>query len=314
MRRNWVGGTWCNFFKVTQLVFQTEHCFILCNSVAWMLNHDQSTLVNALLDCLADMISFWCKYRSFFELTDLSSCLWLTTLCTKTKPLAGMSLSESLSHVCFHDLLHLQHTLLHASFCRGTECMINSQVWHRSNWFTSWHRNTSNNQSHARLSACVHELQQHRLLIWPAMPPLLTQPVPTAMLTDHLQSSPQMSPYLNEFCTKRWTGKLHYRRHVEYDGVAEDHRPLPCHSLQTWLGCTQTTATLIIIPLLHHKYSNILLLFIGMPLLEHSCVDNPMLTSSSAIAQKPRDARVTSIHKTAKWNFWATLLAGLGEM
>jgi len=32
-----------------------------------------------------------------------------------------------------------------------------------------------------------------------------------------------------------------------------------------------------------------------------------VLTSSSAIAERPRDARVTSIRKIAKWNFWATL-------
>jgi len=32
------------------------------------------------------------------------------------------------------------------------------------------------------------------------------------------------------------------------------------------------------------------------------------LTSGSAIAERPRDARVTSIRKIAKWNFWATLL------
>jgi len=36
-------------------------------------------------------------------------------------------------------------------------------------------------------------------------------------------------------------------------------------------------------------------------------------TSSSAIAERPRDARVTSIRKIAKWNFWATLLGGLAE-
>jgi len=30
-------------------------------------------------------------------------------------------------------------------------------------------------------------------------------------------------------------------------------------------------------------------------------------TSSSAIAERPRDARVTSIHKIVKWNFWVTL-------
>ena len=34
------------------------------------------------------------------------------------------------------------------------------------------------------------------------------------------------------------------------------------------------------------------------------------LTSSSAIAERQRDARVTSIRKIAKWNFWATLLGG----
>jgi len=32
------------------------------------------------------------------------------------------------------------------------------------------------------------------------------------------------------------------------------------------------------------------------------------LTSSSAVAERRRDARVTSIRKTAKWNFLATLL------
>jgi len=31
-------------------------------------------------------------------------------------------------------------------------------------------------------------------------------------------------------------------------------------------------------------------------------------TSSSAIAERPRDAQVISIRKIAKWNFWATLL------
>jgi len=36
-------------------------------------------------------------------------------------------------------------------------------------------------------------------------------------------------------------------------------------------------------------------------------------TSSSAIAERPRDTWVTSIGKIAKWNFWATLLGGLGE-
>jgi len=30
-------------------------------------------------------------------------------------------------------------------------------------------------------------------------------------------------------------------------------------------------------------------------------------TSSLAIADRPRDARVTSIRQIAKWNFWATL-------
>jgi len=38
------------------------------------------------------------------------------------------------------------------------------------------------------------------------------------------------------------------------------------------------------------------------------------LTHSSAIADRQRDAPVTSIRKTAKWNFWATLLGDLGEM
>jgi len=38
-----------------------------------------------------------------------------------------------------------------------------------------------------------------------------------------------------------------------------------------------------------------------------------IFTSSSAIAERPRDAWVTSIRKIAKWNFWATLLRGLGE-
>jgi len=33
-----------------------------------------------------------------------------------------------------------------------------------------------------------------------------------------------------------------------------------------------------------------------------------LVTSSSAITEKPRDARVTSIRKIVKWNFWATLL------
>jgi len=36
-------------------------------------------------------------------------------------------------------------------------------------------------------------------------------------------------------------------------------------------------------------------------------------TSSSAIAEIPRDAWVTSIRKIAKWHFWATLLGGLRE-
>ena len=36
-------------------------------------------------------------------------------------------------------------------------------------------------------------------------------------------------------------------------------------------------------------------------------------TSSSAITERPRDARVTSVRKTAKWNFWGTLLGGLGK-
>jgi len=31
-------------------------------------------------------------------------------------------------------------------------------------------------------------------------------------------------------------------------------------------------------------------------------------TSSSGIAERPCDERVTSIRKIAKWNFWATLL------
>jgi len=35
---------------------------------------------------------------------------------------------------------------------------------------------------------------------------------------------------------------------------------------------------------------------------------NKCITSSSAIAERPSDARVTSIRKIAKWNFWATLL------
>jgi len=43
-------------------------------------------------------------------------------------------------------------------------------------------------------------------------------------------------------------------------------------------------------------------------------VQTSLQTSSSAIAERPQDARVTSIRKTAKWNFWATLLRGLGEM
>jgi len=37
-------------------------------------------------------------------------------------------------------------------------------------------------------------------------------------------------------------------------------------------------------------------------------------TSNSAIAERSRDAWVTSIRKIAKWNFWATLLGGFGEM
>jgi len=36
-------------------------------------------------------------------------------------------------------------------------------------------------------------------------------------------------------------------------------------------------------------------------------------TNSSAIADRRRDAWVTSICKIVKWNFWATLLGGLGE-
>ena len=35
------------------------------------------------------------------------------------------------------------------------------------------------------------------------------------------------------------------------------------------------------------------------------------LTNSSAIADRPRDVRVTSIRKIVKWNFWATLFGGL---
>jgi len=37
------------------------------------------------------------------------------------------------------------------------------------------------------------------------------------------------------------------------------------------------------------------------------------VTCSSAIAERPRDARVTSIRKIAKWNFWATLLGAQGK-
>ena len=37
-------------------------------------------------------------------------------------------------------------------------------------------------------------------------------------------------------------------------------------------------------------------------------VSTAKVTSSSAIADRPRDARVTSIRKIAKWNFLATLL------
>jgi len=40
---------------------------------------------------------------------------------------------------------------------------------------------------------------------------------------------------------------LHYRRHVEYDGVTEHHWPVTCHSFQPWFCCTQTIATLIYI-------------------------------------------------------------------
>jgi len=40
----------------------------------------------------------------------------------------------------------------------------------------------------------------------------------------------------------------------------------------------------------------------------HSKMSNTSWRSSSAIADRPLDARVTSIHKIAKWNFWATLL------
>ena len=36
-------------------------------------------------------------------------------------------------------------------------------------------------------------------------------------------------------------------------------------------------------------------------------------TSSSAITERPHDARVTSIHKIAELNFWATLLGALGK-
>jgi len=36
--------------------------------------------------------------------------------------------------------------------------------------------------------------------------------------------------------------------------------------------------------------------------LNHTLSDK---TSSSAIAERPRDARVTSIRKIAKWKFWA---------
>jgi len=36
-------------------------------------------------------------------------------------------------------------------------------------------------------------------------------------------------------------------------------------------------------------------------------------TSSLAIAERPRGARVTSICKIAKWNFWATLLGAYGK-
>ena len=35
-------------------------------------------------------------------------------------------------------------------------------------------------------------------------------------------------------------------------------------------------------------------------------------TNSSATAERPRDARVTSIRKIAKWNFWATIFGDGG--
>jgi len=42
-------------------------------------------------------------------------------------------------------------------------------------------------------------------------------------------------------------------------------------------------------------------------------VERKVKTSNSAITERPRDARVTSIRKIAKWNFSATLLGGLEE-
>jgi len=39
-----------------------------------------------------------------------------------------------------------------------------------------------------------------------------------------------------------------------------------------------------------------------------------MITGSSAITERPRDAQVTLIRKIAKWNFLSHPLGGLGEM
>jgi len=43
------------------------------------------------------------------------------------------------------------------------------------------------------------------------------------------------------------------------------------------------------------------------------CLIGTKLTRSSATAERPCNAPVTSIRKIAKWNFWTTLLGCLGE-
>jgi len=98
--------------------------------------------------------------------------------------------------------------------------------------------------------------------------------------------------------TKPWIlGRVECRKqrasaHIEerfdpYTVLWAFHTIQPCSWKFVWcISITQTT--------LHWRRPRLL-----------QCVG--CYTSSPAIAERPRDARVTSIRKIAKWNYWATL-------